>query len=138
MKCGGDFWCNNNQLTSLDGAPSEIGGDFMCTNNDLTSIDGAPSIIDGGFYININNLVSLKNIHKTIKKMKGSFIAYRNPIKSNVLGLLLIDGCNVVELDNIKVTDIINKYLREPMSKQRMIDCQNELIDAGFDDFAQL
>jgi hypothetical protein len=37
-----------------------------------------------------------------------------------------------------KAVKIINKWLKEPMSKQRMIDCQNELIDAELDDFAQL
>jgi hypothetical protein len=51
---------------------------------------------------------------------------------------MLIDGLRSVTMDNKEVEDIINKYLNEPMSKQRMIDCQNELIDAGFEEYAQL
>ena len=34
----GDFWCNNNQLTSLTGAPQEVGGDFKCSYNKLTTL----------------------------------------------------------------------------------------------------
>jgi hypothetical protein len=30
---GGDFYCNNNKLTSLEGCPTYVGGDFWCNNN---------------------------------------------------------------------------------------------------------
>ena len=29
----GSFWCNINQLTSLEGAPNSVGGIFNCSNN---------------------------------------------------------------------------------------------------------
>jgi hypothetical protein len=45
----GDFYCYNNNLTSLEGAPKEVGGDFYCYNNNLTSLEGAPEIIKGEF-----------------------------------------------------------------------------------------
>ena len=32
-KIGGSFYCSNNQLTSLKGAPEKVGGDFYCDNN---------------------------------------------------------------------------------------------------------
>jgi hypothetical protein len=83
-------------------------------------------------------LTSLKNVHKIVKKIDGAFGCDGNKIKSHVLGVLLIEGCRLFRIDNNKVEDIVNKYLKEPMSKQRMIDCQNELIDAGFEEYAQL
>ena len=30
LKVGGSFWCNGNQLTTLEGAPKEVGGHFYC------------------------------------------------------------------------------------------------------------
>jgi len=57
---GGDFYCANNELTSLTGAPSHVGGDFDCSTNELTSLEGAPSRVDGYFNCNHNELASLK------------------------------------------------------------------------------
>ena len=45
----GNFYCNNNKLTSLQGAPTNIGGNFDCNYNNLTSLTGAPSNV-GGFF----------------------------------------------------------------------------------------
>jgi hypothetical protein len=73
-----------------------------------------------------------------VKKIDGQFLLHGTKIKSHILGLLLIDGCTSIVLDNKEVQTIVNKWLEEPMSKQRMINCQNELIDLGYEEFAQL
>ena len=57
-----------------------------------------------------------------------------NPIESHVLGLLKIKGLQEVRLDDIQLTKIINKYL--PLGD--LLDCQEELIEAGYEEFAQL
>ena len=44
------FYCDNNQLTSLEGCPGSVGGDFWCYNNPLTSLEGCPTSVGGGFY----------------------------------------------------------------------------------------
>ena len=59
-----------------------------------------------------------------------------------MLGLLLIKDlmevtCYPDDIMNEPI-QIINKYLQQPMSKQRMFDCQEELIQAGFKEYAQL
>ena len=36
---GGNFSCWNNQLTSLQGAPTEVGGHFFCKDNPNLSKD---------------------------------------------------------------------------------------------------
>ena len=66
---GGGFFCYNNKLTSLQGAPSKVSGDFRCTNNKLTSLQGAPSEVSGNFYCSNNNLTSLKGIGKVKGKI---------------------------------------------------------------------
>ena len=45
-RIGGNFYCNNNQLTSLEGAPKEVGGFFDCDKNPLPQL-----IIDNDRYI---------------------------------------------------------------------------------------
>jgi hypothetical protein len=56
----GDFYCHENQLTSLEGAPNIVGGDFNCDDNQLTSLEGAPLSVGGYFSCEYNNLTSLE------------------------------------------------------------------------------
>jgi hypothetical protein len=32
---GGNFYCDNNKITSLEGSPSSVGGYFYCSNNPI-------------------------------------------------------------------------------------------------------
>jgi len=152
---GGSFYCNNNMLTSLEGAPSSVGVTFSCANNELTSLkgapssvgvtfscaenkltslEGAPSQIGGNFYCHRNKLTSISNIHKYIKEVRGYMNFEKNPIKSSVLGLVKIKGLTDVMFDNKKLEKIMNKYL--PLGD--IFDCQEELIEAGLEEFAEL
>ena len=75
----GDFYCNNNQLTSLNGCPTEIGGYFCCFNNKLTSLIGCPTEIVGVFYCQNNKLTNLKGCPKIVK---GEAVFDKNVILS--------------------------------------------------------
>ena len=152
---GGDFWCNRNQLTSLEGSPLQIGGDFCCQDNQLVSLKWAPQHVDGDFWCNrnqltslegspkhvggnflcyANKLTSLEGIHEQIVEINGEANFKQNPIKSHVLGLLLIKGLKSVKFDNKQLANVINKYL--PLGD--IMECQNELIDDGLEEFAQI
>ena len=72
-RVGGDFVCNNNQLTSLEGAPTSVGGDFYCFNNKLTSLEG------GGFYCSNNQLTSLEGAPSQVG---GGFYCHNNNLTS--------------------------------------------------------
>ena len=136
-KIMGDFSCFSNNLTSLKGGPEYVDDIFTCTHNKIETLEGVPSYIGNDAYFNNNKLMSLHNIHKLIKTFKGSFISFAdNPIKSHVLGLLLIDGLYGVILDNREVSDIIDKHLEPGM--RDVFACQEELIEAGYEEFAQL
>ena len=115
-QCEGCFYCEDKALTSLEGVPSFIGLDLICYDNDLTS---------------------LHNIHKIIKHIGRDANFISNPLKSHVLGLLLIDGLREVRLgfNNRKIEYIINRHLR---GDRDVFACQEELIENGFEDFAQL
>ena len=99
-RVSGNFWCHNNQLTTLEGAPQwvggdfdctwneltilkwapqKVGGDFMCSRNYLTTLDGAPKEVRGDFSCSSNRLTSLKGAPNLIG---GSFYCNRNPLTS--------------------------------------------------------
>jgi hypothetical protein len=55
----GDFYCGNNRLTTLAGAPTTVGGSFNCAYNQLTTLAGAPTTVGRGFYCGSNQLKTL-------------------------------------------------------------------------------
>ena len=54
----GYFSCSHNQLTSLEGCPSEVGGVFDCRGNQFASLEGCPSEVGGSFYCGANVIES--------------------------------------------------------------------------------
>ena len=69
----GDFYCEGNQLTSLEGAPQTINGYFDCDNNQLTSLEGAPQTVRGEFYCDDNPVSeeTLSSIFALMQKGKS-------------------------------------------------------------------
>jgi len=72
---GGFFYCYHNKLTSLKCAPTQVGGSFCCYNNSLTSLKGSPKSVGGNFFCHNNNLTSLEGIPSSIC---GNFICDKN------------------------------------------------------------
>lgn len=160
----GDFDCSKMGLTSLEGAPKIINGYFKCIDNPLKSFIGAPEKVNGDFYIggktrislegitrHINGdfvlrtisgdfgITSLHNVQKHFDTINGQFYFRNTNLKSHVLGLLLIPGITCVYLFNRIAQDIMNSHLpNKNLNRNVVIECQNELIDAGFEEFAQL
>ena len=153
----GDFYCNDNEIVTLIGGPSIVDGDFICNRNNLTTLEGSPEKVGASFFCPLNRLTSLKGITKNIghslncsnnliASLKGvhehvtgvgsMFDATGNPIKSHVLGLMLIDGLKAIRLDNKQVGEILEKHLGK--GRAGMLMAQEELIEAGLEEFAQL
>jgi hypothetical protein len=62
-KIDGHFYCSNNELTSLEGAPRYVVKSFDCSNNKLTTLEGGPDRVWWGDYkCSKNQLVSLKGL----------------------------------------------------------------------------
>jgi len=72
----GNFWCNYNKLTTLQGAPETVRGTFSCSKNKLTTLAGAPKTVGGGFWCNYNKLTTLAGAPKTVG---GNFWCHDNP-----------------------------------------------------------
>ncbi len=69
-KVEGNFDCENNQLTTLEGAPQKVEGDFSCSNNRLTTLEGAPQEVECDFYCSDNQLTTLEGAPQEVE---GSF-----------------------------------------------------------------
>jgi len=78
----GGFYCHNNQLTSLEGAPQTVGWSFYCHNNQLTSLEGAPQTVNWDFYCDDNQITSLVGAPQTVGK---SFVCRNNPVSEETL-----------------------------------------------------
>ena len=131
----GEFDCQDNELTSFKGGPKTVGHHVMADGNMISSLEGFPREVGSFVSIENNHLTSLHNIHKFIPKMAGMLYLRNNKIVSHVLGILLIDGLTICLLGNRDVQSIINKHLK---GERDVFACQEELIEAGFEEFAQL
>lgn len=81
-KAIGSFYCRNNQLISLIGAPETIEGSFFCSENKLSSLEGAPIIIRGSFDCCDNNISTLKADKNPIQSVNAGFSVLKNPLVS--------------------------------------------------------
>jgi hypothetical protein len=107
----------------------------MCNDNELTSLVGAPNKIGKGFSCIRNKLTSLKDIHKHISFIGSTAEFNGNPIQSHILGLLKIKGLESVVLDNKVAERIIN---RELAGNRSILSAIHDLTEAGFEELAQL
>ncbi len=64
----GYFYCGNNQLITLEGAPKEVGKGFNCKDNNLITLEGGPEYVGGDFDCHFNNLTNLIGAPKKVRK----------------------------------------------------------------------
>ena len=66
----GGFYCYDNQLTSLEGAPITVGGGFDCTCNNLISLKGAPNRVGDNFLCYNNPNLPYSELFKIVDNVK--------------------------------------------------------------------
>ena len=141
QRVDGDFCCNHNHLTTLEGGPTWVGGYYMVRHNKLENVDNIAEHIGGSLGLENNNLAGLHNIHKHLKFIKGNIYLANNPVKGFLLGTLLIKACQSVWTtrgQQNKLTQILNNYLPNTKGNQAVMQCQTELIEADYRDYARL
>jgi hypothetical protein len=136
----GDFFCYKcSSITSLKGAPPTVGHHFDCSDcTSLTSLEGAPLTV--GTEINLNGcraLTSLQGIGKQyFLSGKKIYLNRCTKLSSNMLGLILIKKLEYAYFDvNNEIEEIINRHNRD---NKDIIDCKEELISAGYKEYAKL
>jgi hypothetical protein len=139
-------------LTSLKGFPKEIhsygldAGDLnlrICKS--LENLDGAPSIIEGSVILTgCSKISSLSGIGKKYLPNIGATLFLSKTVTSSILSILNIK--NLKQISQVNDNDfrsndledaiqIINKHLK---SSRRISKCKEELIEAGFKEYAKL
>jgi hypothetical protein len=73
------FYCNENQLKSLEGSPKIVHGEFWCYDNNLDTLEGGPNLVGLNFYCYRNFLNSLEGSPSIVGK---NFYCYRTPLNS--------------------------------------------------------
>jgi len=130
-KVGGSFFCNSNKLVTLKGAPESVGDGFYCDGNKLTTLEGSPIKVGGYFNCVVNRLKTLKGCPKSV----GTFYCDW----SKKLPLLSLIKYNKILINKNEVVEqIMKQYAGKKPLRQAIIQCQRELIDAGFPDNARL
>jgi hypothetical protein len=69
----GGFWCNGNQLETLEYSPKGVTGQYICHDNKLTSLKHAPEEILGDFSCAGNRLTSFEGAPKKFNKLMTGF-----------------------------------------------------------------
>jgi hypothetical protein len=116
-----DFDCEDNRLTSLDGAPQEVKGSFNCNSNQLTSLEGAPQAVNGRFSCRDNELTTLVGAPQ---KVDGAFSCVGNQLTSLVgapqtVGGIFYCGGNPVSESTLKV---IFALIRKGIAYQQALE----------------
>jgi len=147
------FFAGDCDLYSLKGAPISVARKFSVSNNkNITSLDYLPE--NAGKYIlrgtSITSFHGINKIVKQINKTNDDFDNFVLPFstKECLLGFFLIAGCNDIgysstapdsELQRysecIKAINIVGRHLRE---QGDMLECQEELITNGLNNYAKL
>ena len=135
---GTNFYCRENFLPNLIGGPAVVNGYYECNDNLLTSLEGTSCIVGKYFDCRNNRLKDLMGVNKFIKQCEA-FCCSTKVIKSNILGLLLIKNLKEIALgwgEHSTPFAILNKYAGQ--GKPGVLQAQRDLIDAGFEEYAEL
>lgn len=139
---------SNRGLVTLKGCPQWANSVEISRNADLTNLTGITKHIDAELTISMNpKLTSFHNIHQHIKFI-GSHLIIDGCVQRDILGLLLIDGLESILLDHNdgrspsedlrRSINILNKYLKEPPSSHRLLDCYEEMLEVGLSKYARI
>lgn len=143
-KIHGYFDCSWNNLKSLRGAPDEATVFYCSSNPQLKSYEFMPAKIHIDFCCGGDAITSLADFDWSGIEIGETIFLDSKKIIRGGLGLILIKG-NISTIRNTsdyndvnpltQPFEIIQRYLGKPND---IFDCQNELIEAGFEEYAQL
>lgn len=115
----GDFKCQKNKLTTLEGSPYEVGGDFNCFDNNLTSLVGCPSEVGGSFDCSYNQLADLEGCPSEVG---GSFDCSYNLLTS-------LAGCPTDIKESLRCAhNQLDSLFGCPSHIKQDLHCQDNLL----------
>ena len=144
-KIDGDFHCDRNKLTSLEGAPQTVTGSFICDFNRLISLKGAP-LECGTFHLNSTTIENYKYPKSLLEILAKTNALYaRKETKQLILTIMSADYFNKQLIENPEKTIMslksvwndpefkeIRKDIIIPAKYKDMLKLTTNLADIGF------
>jgi len=129
----------NDSLLSLDEISTHREIDLNITSNPNLSFTACYFSSIKTLYWRDNKDVTLHDFHRHFPKITN-WLTISEQIKSHVLSVLLVEKLQwIYSFDSLeRMIVIINKHLPNTTGKKGMLRCQAELIDAGYEAYAQL
>jgi hypothetical protein len=135
-RCTGIYRCKDNNLNTLENAPTTISGAFDCSNSlNLISLKHCPETVNGFFIARGNtNLKSLEGIEVDSKISGPLFLDYNEslPMLRSLVVKRGVKFLGQVEERVKTFQSIINQYAGQGNLKQSLLECQYALIKAGY------
>jgi hypothetical protein len=152
---GGTFWFKNNRIIrTLEDGPTTVDGNYVVGNSLIKDLRGSPKHIQQNY--GITECLFLKSLNGCPETVGGVFSIYRAyglpsidylPKSANEINLNACDKIrNILKIFQVRgikifsfyhnqpsMVNIINKYL----PTRDVIGCQDELIEAGFEEYAR-
>lgn len=128
------------ELESLEGLPTKMTANLYLTNSHIPTLKGIPEEINGE--LNISSCDRLLSLDHLPKKINGNFYLESPKIK-NLLKIFSVKGIvkfvfSKTFLDSHPETKEINDIINKHYKTGDVIECQEELIEAGFKEYARL
>lgn len=163
----GTFNASYNIFPDLKGGPQRVGGDYYVSYNpELKSLEGMAETVVGGLNLSTTmiseedfkylpkalkelrlgsceNVKSISGLHKYVEDIERAIGLSNVPLTGGLLGLLKIKNLTGLQygfgsdIPLNKALKIVDGYL-PVKSNHAIMDCQDELIDAGLAVFAKL
>ena len=163
----GTFNASYNIFPDLKGGPRRVGGDYYASYNpELKSLEGMAETVVGGMNLsstriseedfkylpkkmkelrlsNCENVKTLSGLHKHVEEIERALGISGIDLSGGLLGLLKIKSLIGLQygfgsdkpLD--KALKIVDNYL-PAKDTNAIMDCQDELIDAGLEEYARV
>ena len=143
----GDLHIINNRLKTCEGGPIEVDGDYNVTNNRLRGTTGFAKKIGKRLMFGENDTIhDLKGIHKDVKSV-GEYINIPCTVTESILGLNAIahSAKVVIAVRSAKgpAKGAHLPYLKKALgilwdNREDIMECQEELIQAGLKQYARM
>ena len=163
----GLFNASYNIFPDLKGGPRRVGGDYYASYNpDLTSLEGMAEIVASGINVSstrisendfkylpkklkflrvssCENIKTLSGLNKYVEEIEQAIGVSGIDLSGGLLGLLKIKNLTAIQYgfgsDNPldRALKIVDSYL-PVKSSDAIMDCQDELIDAGLEEYARV
>lgn len=130
-------------LEDFTNFPTHITGHLELNRTGIKSLDGLEHItVDEGIHLfNNPDLVDFHNAHKKLHNIKGRIMVELPAKAENVLGLFMTKNANslVIEIGNTELDEIFKDHAhRKKDNRAVVVDLQDQLIDAGREDLANI